>query len=106
DMGSIICTNRDMEEAQDGLTSVVAKILSKNMFPIVLGGGHDMAYGHYKGLKKYLSSSEKGTTIGIINFDAHFDLRSNKYGNNSGTPFYQIALDCRLNKTKFKYKCL
>ncbi len=29
-------------------------------------------------------------SIGIINFDAHFDLRPSKEQSNSGTPFYQI----------------
>ena len=45
-------------------------------------------------------------TIGIINFDAHFDLRSDENGANSGTPFYQIAADCEADGTSFRYMCL
>lgn len=106
DIGTITCTNTDMEKAQAELAEAVTRILAHNTFPILIGGGHDMAYGHYTGIKKYLSSLGRNKTIGIINFDAHFDLRTNKNGNNSGTPFYQIAQNCRLDHTKFKYICL
>lgn len=106
DMGSINCMNANMEEAQHVLAETVTRLLECNTFPLLLGGGHDMAYGHYNGIKRYLSSNKKNKTLGIINFDAHFDLRSNKNGNNSGTPFYQIAQDCKLDMTKFKYMCL
>ena len=71
------------------------RLKKENVFCVVLGGGHDMAYGHYKGLKQYLGSE---SVLGIINFDAHFDLRSNQNGNNSGTPFYQIGVECRTKK--------
>lgn len=106
DIGSITCTDSNMEETQTVLSETVARMLECNTFPILLGGGHDIAYGHYNGIKKYVSTLGKNKIIGIINFDAHFDLRSNKNGNNSGTPFYQIAQDYRLDKTKFKYICL
>ncbi|UWX55409.1 formimidoylglutamase [Maribacter litopenaei] len=108
DAGTVNCADRDMETAQQHLSESIFQLLQKNHFPIILGGGHDMAYGTYNGLKKHVSKSE---TIGIINFDAHFDLRSNLDGdneivNNSGTPFYQIAQDCKKEGTPFKYLCL
>ena len=77
DVGSIICDEGDMEAAQNQLTEAVNLLLERKQFPIVLGGGHDMAYGHYNGIKKYLNAKKEGQTIGIINFDAHFDLRKN-----------------------------
>ncbi|WP_299532622.1 formimidoylglutamase [Ulvibacterium sp.] len=103
DTGSIKCDDGDMEETQNVLSLKVAQLLKKGVFPILLGGGHDMAYGHYKGVKKHLNGHE---SIGIINFDAHFDLRSNANGNNSGTPFYQIAQDCETDGLNFNYLCL
>ena len=59
-----------------------------------MGGGHDIAYGHYNDNKRPL--------IGSINFDAHFDLRSDENGPNSGTPFFQIAYE----NEPFHYLCL
>lgn len=103
DVGSIHCSNADLETAQYKLAHQVQQLLNGNLFPIVLGGGHDIAYGTYNGIKKYLGNAK---SIGIINFDAHFDLRSNQDGNTSGTPFYQIAKDCEASGTAFHYLCL
>lgn len=106
DAGSITCTDGNMEAAQDQLAEAVITLLEKKQFPIVLGGGHDMAYGHYQGIKTYLDAKKEGQTIGIINFDAHFDLRKNTEQANSGTPFYQIAQDCQKEGIDFNYLCL
>ena len=91
-----------MEIAQNLLSEKIALLLSKNTLPILLGGGHDIAYGHFNGIKKHLGNKK----IGIINFDAHFDLRLNTTGNTSGTPFYQIAQDCSTANNAFNYLCL
>ncbi|MGJ8660152.1 MAG: formimidoylglutamase [Cellulophaga fucicola] len=103
DVGTVFCVNDNMEQAQQTLAKTITTLLKNNTFPIVLGGGHDIAYGHYNGI---LNAIEKDKTIGIINFDAHFDLRANTNGYNSGTPFYQIAEDCKTNNTTFNYLCL
>src|ERR687884_322191 len=48
----------------------------------VLVGGHETAYGHYLGYVR------AGRPVGIINLDAHLDLRPVEGGRgNSGTPF-------------------
>lgn len=103
DVGNIHCLDNDMETTQKDLAKNVSLLLEKNMFPIVLGGGHDVAYGTFNGIKNQLA---KGKTIGILNFDAHFDLRSNENGNTSGTPFYQIAQDSKADGADFNYLCL
>jgi len=103
DGGSLECIDGKLENIQTHLAEKVSQLLKQETFPILLGGGHDMAYGHYNGIKNHLDAKK---TIGIINFDAHFDLRSNTDGNNSGTPFYQIAKDCEKNGSDFKYLCL
>ncbi len=103
DQGTIICDDADLEGAQGLLSKKITSILEQNAFPIILGGGHDIAYGTFNGIKNYLKSSK---TIGIINFDAHFDLRSSENGTNSGTPFYQIAQDCKNTENPFHYLCL
>jgi formiminoglutamase len=102
DYGTIYCTNDNMEQAQDDLSKRIVQLLSMKTFPIVLGGGHDIAFGHFQGIKKHLGNKK----IGIINFDAHFDLRLNTSENNSGTPFYQIAQECQKEGAVFNYMCL
>nr|WP_299074196.1 formimidoylglutamase [uncultured Allomuricauda sp.] len=106
DTGTITCEAENMEAAQEALSKAVSTLLEKKQFPIILGGGHDMAYGHYHGIKNYLDSKKEGQTIGIINFDAHFDLRKPTDNNNSGTPFYQIATESKKENCSFNYLCL
>jgi formiminoglutamase len=103
DIGDVTCPDKDMEATQKALTEKVTQLLQQGAFPLLMGGGHDIAYGHYRGLRDHFTTD---ITIGIINFDAHFDLRNSVDGNNSGTPFYQIAEDCKQENTPFHYLCL
>jgi len=89
DVGDIICIDEDMESSQKAFANSINILISNKILPIALGGGHDMAYGHFMGIKNSLKDNRK-KKIGIINFDAHFDLRPVELKGNSGTPFNQI----------------
>jgi formiminoglutamase len=86
DYGDVVCVGEDMEAAQDQLALMVAGIIEAGGMPIVLGGGHDLAYGHFRGVRAAVADQK----LAIINFDAHFDLRPVIGLPNSGTPFNQI----------------
>lgn len=73
---------------QRRLGGAVTTLLDAGAFPVVLGGGHEVAYGTYLGLAGSARRTP-GTTIGILNLDAHFDLRADPVPS-SGTPFRQI----------------
>ena len=103
DVGAVSCPDQDLESAQATLSEQVKVLLDNGFFPLLLGGGHDIAYGHYSGIREHLGPDKE---IGIINFDAHFDLRNNSGGNNSGTPFYQIAREQKERNRSFHYLCL
>jgi len=103
DFGNLECEGNNLDDLQQDLTLAVASLLTQKTTPIILGGSHDLAYGHYNGLAKHLKEDEK---LGIINFDAHFDLRTNTNGNNSGTPFYQIALEHEAKNESIIYMAL
>ena len=104
DAGDIICAGHELEEAQSALAEAVEKIKSLNLFPIILGGGHGIAFGHYQGLVNSIQDNEQ--CLGIINFDAHFDLRPYPDGGNSGTMFRQIADQCQKKGRDFPYFCV
>ncbi|MEK5040104.1 formimidoylglutamase [Sporosarcina sp. FSL K6-3457] len=87
DIGNIECQDNQLEQAQQQLGDAVAEALTKDMIPIILGGGHETAYGHYLGVRKFIG---KDASLGIINIDAHFDLRSYDEQPSSGTMFKQI----------------
>ncbi|WP_432666540.1 formimidoylglutamase [Wukongibacter baidiensis] len=106
DAGNIFCENATLEESQNLLSKAVDKILSLNLFPIVLGGGHEIAFGHYNGILEHLTKNNDKPNIGIINFDAHFDIRPYPNGGSSGTMFRQIADNCKEKDLKYSYFCL
>lgn len=98
DTGTILCPDNDLESTQSITTESICKLLQHNLFPIVIGGGHDLAYAHFNGIHKAFPDQK----IGIINLDAHFDLRQVETVGNSGTPFYQIAKE----QGNIEYLCL
>lgn len=88
DAGDVTVTGDRLEDGQRRLGATVSALLDDGAFPVILGGGHEVAYGTYLGLA---GSARRipGTRIGILNLDAHFDLRPDPVPS-SGTPFRQI----------------
>lgn len=103
DGGDVGCPDGDLDAAHGRLAERVAAALDLGHFPLVLGGGHEVAFGSWSGLNRHLAGSGK---VGIINFDAHFDLRMKLEQASSGTPFFQIAEQCAAEGTPFHYACL
>lgn len=103
DAGNIVCEEISMEEGQRLLAAAVGKILQLNLFPIVLGGGHETTFGHFQGQLAALSEEEETLDLGIVNFDAHFDLRPYENGSSSGSMFRQIADICRERGMEYRY---
>ena len=101
DAGDIYCKNSDLEKAQQLLAQKVSKIIAMGAKPIVIGGGHETAWGHLQGLY------HQKLNPAIINFDAHFDLRPTLEGSkgSSGTPFYQAQQCLQEQKKPFNYFC-
>jgi formiminoglutamase len=112
DAGDIHCEDRDLPTAQEDLAKAVKKILSMGLIPIVLGGGHELAFGHYKGIIESLrgenlkKKNSKKLSLGIINFDAHFDLRPYGQESSSGSMFSQISDLCQERGIQFSYMCI
>lgn len=74
----------EVEEDQHQLGEVVVKYLEQDIVPIILGGGHETAFGHFLGYTK------AGLKTSIFNLDAHTDVRPLKDGQaHSGSPFRQ-----------------
>ena len=103
DAGTITCNENELEAAQEALGETVFRLLQAGYFPVIIGGGHDMSYGHFLGVHRYL---EGKPAVGIINFDAHLDLRVPVKQGNSGTPFHQIHDLLVAEGLDFRYACL
>ncbi len=89
DQGDIFCADGNLEQAQETLANKVAEVLRLGGKSLVIGGGHEVTFGHYSGIRKAFPDHK----IGIINIDAHFDNRipEEHVGASSGTGFWQIA---------------
>lgn len=88
DFGNVKCEDENLELSQNLLAEKVSKVLSKQGKSVVLGGGHEVTFAHYSGIRKAFPNQK----IGIINFDAHFDNREPENDlATSGTGFWQIA---------------
>lgn len=95
DFGNVTCDDGNLENTQNQLAKNVSKVLLKGGKSIVLGGGHEVTYAHYLGVKTAFPEQK----IGIINIDAHFDNRQPEkgVGASSGTGFWQIAQEGEIN---------
>lgn len=102
DAGDVFCPYTNLELAQEVLGEKVYQLLEAKYFPLVIGGGHEVSWGHFRGLEKFLRN-KKDKKIGILNIDAHFDLRPYPEGPHSGSGFLQIADYQRLQGQSFHY---
>ncbi|WP_133241471.1 arginase family protein [Balneicella halophila] len=59
-----------VKKIDNEVSSLVQQIIDCKKTPIIVGGGHNNAYGNLKGL-----SLAKKTPINVVNLDAHTDLR-------------------------------
>jgi len=74
DAGDLEPRGEDLEGLMEGLESLVGSVVASGGFPIVLGGGHEVAYGHHRGLRRGLAALSRPSPR-VLSFDAHFDLR-------------------------------
>ncbi|MBQ0151634.1 MAG: formimidoylglutamase [Chryseobacterium sp.] len=95
DFGNTECTDGDLENTQKQFALKITTALEKGGKSVVLGGGHEVTFAHYTGIRNAFPDKK----IGIINLDAHFDNRKPEdgVGATSGTGFWQIAQEGDIN---------
>jgi formiminoglutamase len=108
DAGDVICNADSLESAQEEYATLVAQLIRDGHAPIGLGGGHEIAWGGYQGIERALAGHPRLERIGIINFDAHLDMRRLEAPGRgtSGTPFLQIAEARGAAGKEFRYLCV
>jgi formiminoglutamase len=76
------------EEIDERVTQVIQLIVQAGKIPIIIGGGHNNAYGNIKGTALGLKAAGriKQAAINCINCDAHSDFRALE-GRHSGNGF-------------------
>ncbi|OBQ54150.1 formimidoylglutamase [Tamlana sp. s12] len=87
----ILKARKLVETIDEYVSHLVYKIVLAGKKPIIIGGGHNNAYGNIKG-----ASLALGHPINAINFDAHSDFRSEE-GRHSGNGFSYASAEGFLN---------
>ncbi len=108
DAGDVECKEDGLEAAQEDYAQHAAQLLRAGHRVIGLGGGHEIAWASYQGIAAAFVGEKKFEHLGIVNFDAHFDVRPPEHPGrgSSGTPFLQIAETRAAAGLDFRYLCL
>ena len=86
------------EDAHLALSEKVREILDSGSVPFVVGGGNDQSYPNASALLE----SQLGDALGVVNVDAHLDVRPLRNGQaHSGSSFRQLLEDTRFDPTRF-----
>jgi len=94
DFGNLIIPS-SIEETHAGAAEAISLIRRAGHLPIILGGGHDLAYPEALSLLQ----NEKNP-CGFLNIDAHLDLRNTEHGITSGSPWYLLLQNPLFKKQK------
>lgn len=81
-----------VKKVDEKVSAVVNQVISAGKIPIIIGGGHNNAYGNLQGASEALK-----TSINALNIDAHTDLRTMDY-RHSGNGFSYAQKNKFLNR--------
>lgn len=86
------------DAAHSALTQSVHQLLSHQLIPFIIGGSNDQSYSNFVAFTRHLQTQQQSNNnnkndenklnFGVVNIDAHFDVRPKKNGlEHSGSPF-------------------
>lgn len=87
-----------IEATHGNAQEVIQLIHASGHFPLIIGGGHDLAFAEAAALLHHM----KTKSLNFINLDAHLDLRNTYNGITSGSPWYLLAELGSFKKSKSK----
>ena len=88
DLGDIGGHLTDVSVAHGNIEAAVrdALTIGPSFVPIIVGGDHSITAPAVRGF----CAANAGKKVGIINIDAHYDVRVDDWGPHNGTPFRQL----------------
>lgn len=85
DAGDVVVTPGSLEETHSRVTTVVSALLDLGLFPVAIGGGHDLTLPFVRAV------SARNPGLAGLYFDAHLDVRESP---GSGMAFRRLVEDC------------
>ena len=89
DLGNVVVPNGSVKVVQESLEALTTQVHDRNTLPVFLGGDNSLTVPNAGPLL------DRGS-LGIVNLDAHLDVREPTDGITSGTPYHQL-LDADLD---------
>ncbi|HLP86051.1 MAG TPA: formimidoylglutamase [Phycisphaerales bacterium] len=85
-----------LAETHRRVTEATRALLDLGLFPVAVGGGHDLTFAFARGVLEYIRARVMPTRRGptaphVLYFDAHLDVRDTV---GSGMPFRRLVEDC------------
>lgn len=77
------------------VSEAAATLVRAGLFPIAIGGGHDLTFAFVRGVLQGLSRSPDNAKASVLYFDAHLDVRDTP---GSGMPFRALSQNCGVKK--------
>jgi len=90
DAGDIV-PRHDIHETHARVTEAVEALLDRNLFPIAIGGGHDLTFPFVRAIANRLKRAHNPGRLSGVYLDAHLDVRAEV---GSGMPFRRLIQDC------------
>ncbi|MGE3798562.1 MAG: agmatinase family protein [Thermomicrobiales bacterium] len=89
DLGDIAGHLTDVKAAHLHIEETIATVITHGggFIPLLIGGDHSVTAPAVRGFCK----AHPGKKVGVINIDAHMDVRNMEHGPHNGTPFRQIV---------------
>lgn len=88
-----------LEQGDEILYKKCLALLKDDNYCVILGGGHESSLAPIKAALDYKKS------IGVINLDAHFDVRKQKL-HSSGNSFYKAYEYAKSKNYEYNYLCI
>lgn len=89
DYGDIDVVHTEVPETHDRIERVLTAVTESGVIPISIGGDHSLTYPTAKAMMNAVDGD-----VGVINVDAHHDVRHSHGGElSSGTPFRRLLED-------------
>ncbi|MDA0803102.1 MAG: formimidoylglutamase [Planctomycetota bacterium] len=107
DCGDVVSHEEAVDRAQRTLGDAVRSLIAAGLRPLVLGGGHDIAYGTWLGVVEGLGERARGGVLSV-NVDAHLDNRpleddaQGRTAPHSGTSYTQMQAWCTGQSIPFR----
>jgi formiminoglutamase len=89
DLGDVVMHVTDIGQCHRNIEQAYAEVTRRlpSVFPCLIGGDHSITFPALTGLSRTV-----GKRIGVIQFDAHLDVRDTQYGGRSnGTPIRSLV---------------